>query len=39
LQPEKLNVYKNETDTSWDYTLSTGEIQPSAFTFFTISNS
>ncbi|XP_034104780.1 heterogeneous nuclear ribonucleoprotein L isoform X17 [Drosophila sulfurigaster albostrigata] len=27
-KPEKLNVYKNETDTSWDYTLSTGEIQP-----------
>ncbi|XP_034477822.1 heterogeneous nuclear ribonucleoprotein L isoform X11 [Drosophila innubila] len=23
-KPEKLNVYKNETDTSWDYTLSTG---------------
>nr|XP_032293322.1 heterogeneous nuclear ribonucleoprotein L isoform X11 [Drosophila virilis] len=22
-KPEKLNVYKNETDTSWDYTLST----------------
>jgi len=35
LQPEKLNVYKNEPDTSWDYTLSTGEILPSAFTFFT----
>ncbi|XP_062134807.1 heterogeneous nuclear ribonucleoprotein L-like isoform X1 [Drosophila sulfurigaster albostrigata] len=29
-KPEKLNVYKNETDTSWDYTLSTGEIQPIA---------
>ncbi|XP_017837022.2 heterogeneous nuclear ribonucleoprotein L isoform X13 [Drosophila busckii] len=27
-KPEKLNVYKNETDTSWDYTLSTGEILP-----------
>ncbi|XP_044318002.1 heterogeneous nuclear ribonucleoprotein L isoform X10 [Drosophila rhopaloa] len=25
-KPEKLNVYKNEPDTSWDYTLSTGEI-------------
>ncbi|KRG05252.1 heterogeneous nuclear ribonucleoprotein L isoform X14 [Drosophila mojavensis] len=24
-KPEKLNVYKNETDTSWDYTLSTGK--------------
>ncbi|XP_068145585.1 heterogeneous nuclear ribonucleoprotein L isoform X17 [Drosophila tropicalis] len=23
-KPEKLNVYKNEPDTSWDYTLSTG---------------
>ncbi|XP_032596761.1 uncharacterized protein LOC6568736 isoform X16 [Drosophila grimshawi] len=23
-KPEKLNVYKNESDTSWDYTLSTG---------------
>ncbi|EDW32611.1 GL11732, partial [Drosophila persimilis] len=34
-KPEKLNVYKNEPDTSWDYTLSTGEILPSAFTFFT----
>ncbi|XP_032596763.1 uncharacterized protein LOC6568736 isoform X18 [Drosophila grimshawi] len=22
-KPEKLNVYKNESDTSWDYTLST----------------
>lgn len=21
LQPEKLNVYKNDSDTSWDYTL------------------
>lgn len=20
-QPEKLNVYKNDTDSSWDYTL------------------
>nr|NP_001246426.1 smooth, isoform M [Drosophila melanogaster]AFH08179.1 smooth, isoform M [Drosophila melanogaster] len=27
-KPEKLNVYKNEPDTSWDYTLSTGEILP-----------
>nr|XP_016928823.1 uncharacterized protein LOC108009181 isoform X19 [Drosophila suzukii] len=26
-KPEKLNVYKNEPDTSWDYTLSTGEMQ------------
>ncbi|KRG05255.1 heterogeneous nuclear ribonucleoprotein L isoform X12 [Drosophila mojavensis] len=32
-KPEKLNVYKNETDTSWDYTLSTGEIQPSKSLF------
>nr|XP_017093316.1 heterogeneous nuclear ribonucleoprotein L isoform X9 [Drosophila bipectinata] len=24
-KPEKLNVYKNEPDTSWDYTLSTGK--------------
>ncbi|XP_062134826.1 heterogeneous nuclear ribonucleoprotein L isoform X16 [Drosophila sulfurigaster albostrigata] len=24
-KPEKLNVYKNETDTSWDYTLSTAQ--------------
>lgn len=22
-QPEKLNVYKNDSDTSWDYTLAT----------------
>lgn len=22
LQPEKLNVYKNDSDTSWDFTLS-----------------
>ncbi|XP_055384513.1 heterogeneous nuclear ribonucleoprotein L-like [Condylostylus longicornis] len=22
-KPEKLNVYKNDTDTSWDYTLAT----------------
>nr|NP_001246430.1 smooth, isoform V [Drosophila melanogaster]AFH08183.1 smooth, isoform V [Drosophila melanogaster] len=29
-KPEKLNVYKNEPDTSWDYTLSTGEILPIA---------
>ncbi|XP_030388299.1 heterogeneous nuclear ribonucleoprotein L isoform X9 [Scaptodrosophila lebanonensis] len=27
-KPEKLNVYKNEPDTSWDYTLSTGELLP-----------
>ncbi|XP_070069893.1 heterogeneous nuclear ribonucleoprotein L isoform X14 [Drosophila takahashii] len=27
-KPEKLNVYKNEPDTSWDYTLTTGEILP-----------
>ncbi|XP_070069895.1 polypyrimidine tract-binding protein 2 isoform X18 [Drosophila takahashii] len=26
-KPEKLNVYKNEPDTSWDYTLTTGEMQ------------
>ncbi|XP_070069889.1 heterogeneous nuclear ribonucleoprotein L isoform X10 [Drosophila takahashii] len=24
-KPEKLNVYKNEPDTSWDYTLTTGK--------------
>ncbi|KPU76475.1 uncharacterized protein Dana_GF13176, isoform E [Drosophila ananassae] len=24
-KPEKLNVYKNEPDTSWDYTLSTAQ--------------
>ncbi|KPU76484.1 uncharacterized protein Dana_GF13176, isoform N [Drosophila ananassae] len=32
-KPEKLNVYKNEPDTSWDYTLSTGEILPSKSLF------
>ncbi|XP_044318003.1 heterogeneous nuclear ribonucleoprotein L isoform X11 [Drosophila rhopaloa] len=32
-KPEKLNVYKNEPDTSWDYTLSTGEILQSKSLF------
>nr|XP_044248801.1 heterogeneous nuclear ribonucleoprotein L isoform X10 [Drosophila takahashii] len=32
-KPEKLNVYKNEPDTSWDYTLTTGEILPSKSLF------
>ncbi|CAD7011908.1 unnamed protein product [Ceratitis capitata] len=26
-KPEKLNVYKNEPDTSWDYTLTAGEFK------------
>ncbi|XP_037821182.1 heterogeneous nuclear ribonucleoprotein L-like [Lucilia sericata] len=26
-KPEKLNVYKNEPETSWDYTLTTGEFE------------
>uniref|UniRef100_A0A1B0FN38 PTBP1-like RNA recognition motif 2 domain-containing protein n=1 Tax=Glossina morsitans morsitans TaxID=37546 RepID=A0A1B0FN38_GLOMM len=34
-KPEKLNVYKNEPDTSWDYTLTTGKFSfINFFTFF-----
>nr|XP_036230838.1 heterogeneous nuclear ribonucleoprotein L isoform X17 [Bactrocera oleae] len=30
-KPEKLNVYKNEPDTSWDYTLTAGKFQQNSF--------